>query len=123
MTWTREQVAARLAERERYRAEHPEFSDPELRAARRGAKRQENRRMHEARWAGLAYHAKEAIRRRRQRQAGMPRRRARMETMRRWMVAQGRPEPSAWELRALVREQEQREREAYKDRGLPCARA
>jgi hypothetical protein len=111
-------VAVRLAARERYRAEHPEFDDPELRAsvraARRAAERGEKRQRYEAWWAGLSPAERADFRRREKGRGGKPMRRHRMEELRRSWQLQGWSDPPQWQVRETVRESEREERAEYK---------
>jgi hypothetical protein len=120
MTWTPAEVAARLAARERYRAEHPGFDDPDLRtsarAAKRAAERDQKRQRYADWWASLSDSEKAEFRRRKKGRGGKPLRRSRMETTRLRAILEGRPEPQEWQLREAVRNREREKRAAYNAR-------
>jgi len=121
MTWTPEETAARLAERQRYRAKHPEFDDWFLRVVAREtlakAELEAKRQRYRDWWASLSYLERCARRKiRKAGRGGRPLRRARMETLRREIVAAGQPEPEEWVLRAKVAVRERKERAEYLER-------
>jgi hypothetical protein len=120
MTWTPEETAYRLAERDRYRAEHPEFDDWFLRACAREARREANR----AAWReGRRPQSWDAGMTPRQRlntrlswnmgTGGRPKRRARIESLRQALIACDHPAPER-EAYSRVMMQEQYARDAYR---------
>jgi hypothetical protein len=136
MTWTPEQVSARLAERQRYRAEHPEFDDWFLRTVAREEKREARRTAWRERgtsvrwdWGGASpgiaekrqqawerwMAGREAARSKEKGSRGRPLRRARVEPRRQGAPDAGHPDPDIQAMRDVLM-REWREGQDYRPR-------